>query len=193
MKLKIGLNPTDIQKAIDFIKPKTNVMLDTIVQTFIRLSLDEIKIIAYRNLFDIDVSANLILDIDREWKITQQKVGSEYIGQLINTHDKAVYLEFGVGRKGQQLPHANANKAGYEYDIPTSAKSVNGYWLFSPDDERLIDIAPQYYNIVGKTDKFVLTQGQPATHYLYNAMIEYMTSGLHKQVWARATKFFFGV
>ena len=192
MKLNIGLNPTDIQKAIDFIKPKTNIRLETLVQSFIRLSLEEIKNIAYRNLFDIDVSANLILDIDREWEIKELKVGSEYIGQLINTHDKAVYLEFGVGREGQQLPHANASKTGYEYDIPTSAKTVNGYWLFSPDDERLIDIAPKYYNIVGKTDKFVLTKGQPATHYLYNAMIEYMTSGLHKQVWARASRYFFG-
>lgn len=192
MKLNIGLNETDIQKAIDYINPKTNSLLDNIARIFIKLSLEEIKKIAYRNLFDTGVSAELILDIDREWEIQYQKVGSEHIGKLINTHDKAVYLEFGVGRKGQQLPHANASKTGYEYDIPTSAKTVNGYWLFSPDDERLIDIAPQYYNIVGKTDKFVLTQGQPATHYLYNAMIEYMTSGLHKQVWARATKFFLG-
>lgn len=192
MKLNIGLNETDIKKAIDFLNPRTNFLLDTLVQSFIRLSLEEIKNIAYRNLFDTGVNTELLFDIDREWETKELKVGSEYIGQLINTHDKAVYLEFGVGRQGQQLPHANAHKAGYEYDIPTSAKSINGYWLFLVDDERLIDIAPQYYNIVGKTDKFVLTKGQPATHYLYNAMIEYMTSGLHKQVWARATSYFFG-
>lgn len=198
MKLNIGLNETDIKKAIDFINPKINNLLDNIIQMFIKFSMQDILRIASVNLLTTaNIDNELVDDVWRHWTVTQSKVGIDYIGKIINTHDKAVYLEFGVGRVGSENPHTNAKKSNvgggsYEYDIPTSAKRSDGYWFFVPEDPNKIDIGTPYYKQVGKGTKFVMTKGQPATMFLYNAMIEFITSNQHKKCWARATSYFFG-
>ena len=49
--------------------------------------------------------------------------------KIVNRTQKAVFVEFGVGVVGQSEAHPNASTEGYEYNVDSGSKSVDGACL----------------------------------------------------------------
>lgn len=84
---------------------------------------------------------------------------------LTNATDKAVFVEFGVGRVGSMMPHVNAQKENYEYEIGSRILS-DGSWIFEIDSDENVDVEL----INNRTTHTVRTFGSRAVMYAFNAL-----------------------
>ena len=71
-------------------------------------------------------------------------------------------------------------KTGYEYNVPSTSKDISGQWAFKLDEQKGIDLVAGYYR---QKENVILTKGSPANMYLYNAMLDFISSGMYKTIW----------
>lgn len=196
MKIPIDLSkPKTVLKAIQALKRAENTLVNKVVEEMAKECYEAIKERANKNLSLVEtgIGAGLIADIKAGWDFI--KVKDKYV--MFNRHDKAHYIEFGVGATAQQDPHPNATQATYEYDIP-GKKLTDRSWIFRIVDMNTVDIGEQYVMTrpngekIYQKGKTVRTKGQPATMYLYNAFISFVESEEPQKIWSKVSLKYFG-
>ena len=153
-KLKNIIPPIYLDRCLDYVIARANEYLDNYI-----------------------IDRTITSDIQTHWNkmsISKNKV------KLVNYSDKAVFIEFGVGRVGAVAQHPNSSQTGYQYNIPSKSKDRSGQWAFSLDDKNGIDLVAGYYR---QKENVVITKGSPANMYLYNAMLDLVSSGMYKVIW----------
>ena len=136
-----------------------------------------------------DIGANTKEQIKLGWQPAQiSKSGSNYKLTISNTDDSAVFIEFGVGIEGKQMPHTNAKNTNPEYKYNIGTKIRGNVWMFPQEDEQEIDIAKKYYWKSNKKEGSYLTRGQPATMYLYKSATEFVL--VAPRIWEEVRKMF---
>lgn len=175
--ININYDEKSLQKAIDrieLIKKKFKTIIPTL---FLDRCLDYVISRANEYLDNYVIDKSITSDIQTHWR--KETLSTNRV-RLVNDSDKAVFIEFGVGRIGAVAQHPNSNQTGYEYNIPTRAKDSAGQWAFKLDEQQGIDLVTGYYKQKGDV---VITKGSPANMYLYNAMLDLISSGMHKIIW----------
>ena len=110
----------------------------------------------------------------------------------------AILVEFGVGVVGQGSPHPEANREGYQYNVPTDCKDDSGMWYFYTNSEELDIPLHSVEDIRGFNDHrgeqgkriVVGTRGSKGVWYAYNAIVDARMdlqnpNGYFGQEWAR--------
>lgn len=182
MKLNIRLNPQSIQSAINALKTAENTLRNKMFNELITACAEQIKSFANDRLSIADIGSNVKVEIMSSWVLNI--VGKT--AKLTNTADKAAYVEFGVGIVGQQKPHDNAAKTGYQYNMPSKHKLADGTWLFTTtyDDLDLPKSAIIDKHYGNTADTLVIeTKGTPATMYAYNAVVDFVSGNYAKKIW----------
>lgn len=95
----------------------------------------------------------------------------------------AIIVEFGSGVAGQSQAHPNATAEGYEYNMDSPSKSIDGSWTFFTNSEELdlpkdALLAHNWYE--GKRGKggekgkrlLIMTRGAKGVWYAYNAIVD---------------------
>jgi len=170
--VKFDLSSKSINAAIKRIKQIQKQIQSSIQNEFIRLSLLWIRDNAIQRLNSEALDEIIKSKIADSFSI-------EYapgIGKLINSSDKAVYIEFGVGAVGEGS-HPNAPVAGYEYNVPSDKKNADGSWTFTRRTTAGIDIKEE--NRLESAQKGggeaiqITTRGQSGSLFMYNAAMDY--------------------
>lgn len=174
MNINIRLNNKSIQSAIERLKKAQAKIPEMKIEFFKRCCVWLIqRANTYLNLFDI--GSAVISDIQRSWSYVVTGNGA----QITNTSDKAVFVEFGVGIVGEENSHENAENAGYEYNVESTAKYAGKYhdentWRFYADSQSEIDLIvgnyEEWYTKSGKIK--VITRGSPSVMYAFNALVD---------------------
>ena len=153
-----------------------------IPHTYLKKCVNFIITRANTYLFMTNVDGSIISDIESKWEI--QPIRNNQI-TLVNTSDKAVYLEFGVGVVGQKQSHPNSEITNYQYNVPSHSKTKVGSWAFYVDESRGIDIVAGLYSVIAKDNgkTVAVTKGSPSQMYLYNAMMDLISTGEYKKLW----------
>lgn len=193
MKIKAGLNSKSIGKMIDNLKNCEYQLRREMVFDFLRECCKWFIERANKHLDRSDVGANVIKDIQNGWTWA---IG-EKSATIINTSDKAVFVEFGVGFVGKSIPHPEV-PVGYDYDIPTQSKFVNRrgerYWIYTTDDEENVDMHKGY---LSKYDRFgqlwIITKGSWGDMYAYNTLVDLqMEKKVMSGLWQKVKEKYWG-
>lgn len=188
-KININFDAKSIKEAIQQVQTIKKKMQDEVPGKFINKCLEWVMNRANQYLSSISMDSEIISDIQGKWII--EKVSNNAM-RLVNTSDKAVYVEFGVGRVGERNSHPQANIEGYQYDMPSKYKKADGSWAFDAQHKQYaIDLNEGYYVMYNKENSnraTVLTKGSPANLYLYNAGMDLVTSGAYKTIWQETLK-----
>ena len=103
------------------------------------------------------------------------------IGGQKQTVPLAVLVEFGSGVVGQSEAHPNASAEGYEYNVNSASKSVDGAWTFYTNSNELdlpqsALLAHNWYSGdrgKGKGQRLlIMTKGAKGVWYAYNAIVD---------------------
>lgn len=183
--MKIQLNVLDyksIDKAIKQLEKQKKLVQTTMKDDVLKWCCEWLIDRANYYISLTDIGANVKQGIIDGWEI-QKKSSSEYL--LVNTHEKAVYVEFGVGIAGQQNPHENASETGYAYNVESAAKDESGQWEFWANAADL-DLPQSALN--SQTKRFrdtrgrlhVYSTGTKGTMYAYNALIDLKEYGMQE-------------
>lgn len=197
MKLEINLSkPQTVESAIKALKQAKKVLVNKIYEEMVLECSKAIQTRANEWIGVTDIGESVKTEIQTSW-VLSKRLG-RYV--LSNIAEKAVYVEFGVGIVGQDYPHPNATQAGYDYDMPSDSKGVDGSWAFFTNKEDLdlpvsaLD-AHNWYRQT-ETDKrnrlLVFTRGTPATMFLHNAILDFIESGEPQRIWQGLLKKYFG-
>ena len=188
-KINISLDLKSLKKAIREVESIKKKMDTTIPSAFITKCLQWIMERANQYLLGIPMDGEVISDIQSQWNIENV---SPNIKRLVNYSDKAVFVEFGVGKVGQNNAHPQADSEGYEYNKPSDYKKQDGRWIFDAQHKQYaIDLNEGYYVMFGGTSgnrAKVMTEGSPANLYLYNAGMDLLSSGVYKSLWEQTLK-----
>lgn len=169
--INISLDEKSIDDAIKELE-KAKQQLQTQMLADFRKALCE-WIVERANLY-LEVSSigyAVINDIKSHWEYPANY--ADEVLTIRNTSDKAVFVEFGVGRVGQSSPHYLAGQQGYEYSIGEKINQETGQWIFSPTQKENIDLKYGYWVRFGHGA--IGTSGSPATMYAYNAVVDALT------------------
>ena len=180
--INISLDTRSVKQAIKEINKVQKKLSKQVPKVYLTKCIDYIVAKANEYLMQVNMDNSIIADIQTHWTI--EHIGNNQI-RLVNNSDKAVFVEFGVGMIGQQNAHPNSYATNYEYNIPTRAKNSAGYWAFEVDKEKGVDLVANYYRVRQKksgTD-VAITKGSPANLYLYNAIMDFQTTGAYKKLW----------
>lgn len=193
MKIPVSLNVKSINKAIEQLKKakeqlQGDMMNDLLIGCY-RWFIDKAN--GYLELTQI--GENVKSGIMSSWSY----IINEKTMTITNTHDKAVFVEFGVGIVGEQSKHKNAQEAGYKYNVSSSAKDENGTWHFwtnAPDldipQSQLISSSHIYRPETRKDGSvyrqriYAETQGAESVMYAYNALVDLREYGA-KEIWEK--------
>lgn len=194
MRISIGLNSKSINKAIKQIEKVKKLYSEKMVPDLLKSCAEWLINRANELLLQTDIGENVWTDIMGSWKIIQK----DNTVTILNTSDKAVFVEFGVGIVGQESPHENASKAGYKYNVPSDYKYAgehhdNDTWRFYVSDETEIDLIDGSYEPwetqSGRLK--IITRGSPSVMYAYNALVDLRDYGVAK-VWKEIKKKYLG-
>lgn len=178
--ININFDVKSIKNAIKEVKEIQSKMQKEVPQSYLKKCLEWVRLKADDYLHTLYIEPEIIDYIASSWEISI----NGNIGTLVNTSNKAVYLEFGVGKEAQQNPHPNSSMEGYEYNIDSGKKDYKGRWRFTLSDYQPIDLIGGYYDESIRGNKsLITTQGSPANLYLYNAMMDLISSGAYKTLW----------
>lgn len=196
MKIKISLNRTSINNAIKQIEKVKKLYTEKMVPDFLKSCAEWLINRANEYLSLSYIGSNVRTDIMSSWDITEN--GNKVT--LINTSEKAVFVEFGVGIVGQEKPHKNASKTSYKYNVPSPAKDENGTWHFYTNVEDLdlpkSALVDNYHFYKPETRKdesvyrnrvYVETRGTVGVMYAYNALVDLRNYGA-SEVWKEIKK-----
>lgn len=197
MKITVELNLQSIKNAINALTTAKNQLQGEMLKELIRRSVEQIKSLANERIAMTDIGSKVKQDIMNGWEpIEYLGQTSKWLGaRLSNSAEKAVYVEFGVGIRGQQKPHSNAGIAGYQYNMPSGSKLPDGTWLFTTEYDELdlpkSAIEDTHYNY-SKGTLVIETKGTPATMYLYNAIVDFRDRQLARKIWANIKQEYWG-
>ncbi|MGN0960780.1 MAG: hypothetical protein ACI4PF_01110 [Christensenellales bacterium] len=187
--ININFDTKSIKQAIKQVQNIKKKLSSETIKVFLTKCLDWVKNRANEKLSNIQMDNRVIGDIQTNWNIEQV---NQYKMRLVNTSDKAVYVEFGVGKVAEDSPHPKAldNNPPYEYNINSGKKDKDGTWRFTLDEERGIDLVGEFYDITIRKNgkRTVDTFGSPANLYLYNAAMDLISTGIYKEFWSMSLK-----
>jgi hypothetical protein len=88
---------------------------------------------------------------------------------ITNISDKAVFVEFGVGQIGSEIPHPNADLANYEYNV-----NDREYWYFTANSLENVDLQQGFsYKQNKKDGKLrIKTRGSWRVMYAFQAILD---------------------
>lgn len=186
-KINISLDAKSINNAIKQVESIKTKMATTIPSLFITKCLQWVMNRANEYLSTISMDGEVIADIQSNWTIERV---TNNVKRLVNSSNKAVFVEFGVGRVGQISSHPQANIEGYQYNKPSEYKKSDGSWIFDAQHKQYaIDLKEGYYVMIGDENNGrakVMTKGSPANLYLYNAGMDLISTGAYKILWQQA-------
>lgn len=189
VKVKINFDKESIEKAIAKLKETKKKMQKDVVDLFLTKCLEWIRDRANFYLSNLSMDSEITTDIQVHWDI--QDVSSN-VKKLVNTSDKATFVEFGVGSVGQKNEHPQATSENYEYNVPSRYKHSDGSWVFNAKGkEYAIDLNEGYFGVYQRQNSgkvVVVTKGSPANLYLYNAGMDLWSSGHYHKIWAECLK-----
>lgn len=170
--------------------------------------MEEANDILYRS----DIGYNIKATIISQWRLppiegyTCQLINEDSSGDGEN---KAVFVEFGVGSVGGSSPHPLAFENGYDYNVPSQYKGSGSKdpneWSFYANVEDLDipksaitnqfsvkgSIRSTYTTKSGDIHQYadtrdrslVYTKGTQGVLFLYNALTNFKSQGIAKQIW----------
>lgn len=186
MKISFGFDVKSINKAIETIEKVKKQYDEQIVAELLNGCSRWLVDRANELLALTDIGAEVKAGIMNGWSVVQ----SGNTAVIINTDDKAVFVEFGVGTIGDKAEHPNANKAGYLYDLPTIHKNEQGGWRFTVNDKTELDLPSTAIINQDDTDDLrieIYTMGAKGAMYAYNALVDLHDYGA-KEVWEQIKK-----
>lgn len=153
-----------------------------LIPVFLKRCAEAVRDLANQKLTGYGYSGELISEIQNSWSIDESKDG---VVTLINSHDKAVYIEFGTGIVGSGKSHEMASESGYKYDY--NGHGEKGWRFIRFADGEDIDLPDGRYTET-KGDHtgmwfLVHTSGAPATMFLYQAASDFADYKLYKRIW----------
>lgn len=188
MKIEVGLNKQSIKNAIK----QLNAIKKTVPamqQEFIMQVAHWITDRANTYITNADLGSVVKDEIRGGWSYEPTANGVKIVNnaqkQVTNfgTVPLAVLVEFGVGVVGQSQAHPNASAEGYEYNMDSPSKSIDGSWTFFANSEELdlpkdALLAHNWYE--GKRGKggekgkrlLIMTRGAKGVWYAYNAIVD---------------------
>lgn len=192
MKLTIDLNSKSVQNAIrELYRARNNV--SKALDELLYLSCERIALLANQNLEWAEIGDLVKERIKASWDIFV----ANGVATLTNDYQKAVYVEFGTGVVGEQNPHANARKAGYDYNVDSPYKDEQGRWVFYADYEELdMPISALEDITVFRKDNAsrmqIRTSGAPATMFVFNAIMRFKSENHAKELWEQVKAKYWG-
>lgn len=169
--INVSLSPQSIDNAIKELNTARAQLQNQMLADFRKALCEWIVDRANKHLERSSIGSNVIIDIESHWEYPINY--ADTVVTLKNTSDKAVFVEFGVGRVGQKSPHDLAGEQGYKYSIGTKINQATGEWVFNPTPDENIDIQDEYWVRLGKGA--IKTTGSPATMYAYQAVVDART------------------
>ena len=176
MKIEIGLNKQSIKNAIK--------QLNAIKKTVPKMQQEFLMEVAHwltnranEYITNSDLGSLVKDQIRSGWSYEPIANGVK----VINRAEKAVYVEFGVGIVGQSQAHPNASAEGYEYNMDSGSKSIDGAWTFYTNSNELdlpqsALLAHNWYSGdrgKGKGQRLlIMTKGAKGVWYAYNAIVD---------------------
>jgi hypothetical protein len=136
-----------------------------------------------------DIGFETKLLIQNSWNIKFEKNNKIVLlnnAQYEEGKNLAVFVEFGVGRVGLSNSHDKAEEANYEYNVVSEHKDDFGNWTFIlPYGKESMNIESNFYqeSLTKNGTPCYITQGSPATMFLYRAWESFRTSGRFKTLW----------
>lgn len=183
MKIKVGLNKRSIGNAIKRLQKAQKDLEGQMYKDFLNGCAEWFITRANEYVMLSDIGYNVKSGITAEWQVDLQD--NKVV--ITNSHDKAVYVEFGVGLVGASNPHENAIEAGYEYDL-IGAKDPNGVWQFiTTEDDLDLPQKALLYREENGSDILVRTKGVVGVAYAYNALVDLHDIGA-KEIWNNVKK-----
>lgn len=186
MKIQVSLNQKSINDAIKQLK-NAKKQLGVMVDEFITECCIWFINRANQHLLNSDIGRNVVQDIIEHWSFTV-KDGK---GLIVNDSDSAVFVEFGVGQVGGEIPHPMASQLGYQYDVQSNSKftSQDGghYWIYHIDSEDDIDQHPNPDMIrQTRSGMFMITRGSWGELYAYTTLNDLqIEQGVLKGLWQK--------
>jgi hypothetical protein len=189
-KITFDFSTSSIQNAIKTLEAQKKVLTDTLVPKFLERCAQWIEDRANEILDISDIGYKVKSWITHSWH-TANPTKSSIV--LYNSSWKSAFVEFGVGIIGQTEQHPNASTANYEYNVDSPHKFGQGMWQFAVDDPSMLDIPQEAiiterYNDDG--DLLIITQGTKGVWYLYNALVDFRSSGKAKEIWEQVCEEF---
>ncbi len=185
-RIRIGLSVQSVNKAIYELEKIKNDTLKTMIIEFLKRTCEWIINRANSNVENSGRGSDVIEDIKSSWHYSINERGK---AEIINSAEKAVYVEFGVGVVGQRTPHPNADEAGYDYNRDSNYKDYGGSWhFFSNESELDIPLSSIEWGLYpsagdARQRLSVYTSGAKGDMFLYNAMMDYVSSGTVYTIW----------
>lgn len=178
--IKINFDEKSIKNAIIELNKVQQKLYTTVPKRFLTLCSNWIINRANERIRDLDIGSEVKEDIISRWRVSN--LSNNRI-KVINDSNKAVFVEFGVGKIGKESPHPQSSSEGYEYNKDSGKKDRYGQWRFTLENKDQIDLIADYYS---KNENTITTKGSPANLYLYNSLMDLISSGIYKLLWQQA-------
>lgn len=195
MKINITLNNKSIEDALKALKTVKKQLQEQMIDEFLIECCRAIRTLSNERLEFVDIGSNVKEEIISSWDEPYKiQNGNRTAYILKNNSDKSVYVEFGVGVVGEENPHENAAMAGYDYNMASPAKGIDGSWVFSTTME---DLDLPLKDIVDYSDYrnntlVVSTKGTSATMFVYQSIMDFKDRQMAKNIWAQIKKKYWG-
>jgi hypothetical protein len=182
MKINVALNPKSIKQAKSkLLEIKKLFSQNIITREFLKDCRDYLLSRMDFHLQNSGLGSDVITNIMSSWdtNIIDNKC------TLVNNDDKAVFVEFGVGIGGASNPHPFSSIEGYEYNMPSNAKDLDGEWSFFTKESNL-DIPNSAIEFKAKANNgkvMVFTKGTKGTWFAYNALQDLRMNA--KSIWQK--------
>lgn len=193
MKLKVRLNKQSVKNAINALKTAKKQLQGEMLDEFYKECYNYFVSRANYYLLSSGIGDLVIAEIQSSWQYVPT-MNLDIIGnnrsvyktvRFVNTAEKAVYVEFGVGIVGGENEHPNADNTGYQYNVPSQNKLADGSWVFkSYEDELDIPqkaIRSRDFTADGKLR--ILTSGTKGCFYAFNALEDLRIE--YPKIWER--------
>lgn len=171
MRINIELNQKSIQEAkrqLLYVKKVLPLMQKDFLEDVAMWLINR----ANMHLNNSDIGENVKIDIRNGWVYNFTPTGV----QIINSTEKAVFVEFGVGVVGQSQAHPQASAEGYEYNVESKSKQDDGSWHFFSNEADLdLPKSAIDYGLNGKGTQnrmAIYTRGAKGVWYAYNAIVD---------------------
>lgn len=170
-KITVALNKNSINKAIKQVVEHGNLLQKATSEYYVLVAQWIIRR-ANEYINRSDVGREVKDYISTSWHIFLTKNGAK----VVNTSQKAVFVEFGVGVVGESSAHPMASTEGYRYNVDSRFKDRkgSGTWLFKCSVDGL-DIPLENAELIEDEDDdeyVVVTQGAKGVWYAYNAIVD---------------------
>ena len=163
-KITVSLNPKSIQNAIKEIENFRRTLEQKVIPEFLDLLCQWIIARADFYIDNSDIGQIVKDDIKSHW----QKSVNGKTAKITNDAWQAVFVEFGVGSMGKQIPHDNAEEADYRYNIKNKE-----WWVYPAESIEEVDMHKGYQTRVnGAGQLWIITKGSWRVMYAYQALID---------------------